>query len=264
MNIQSYQFEIVFGDVDKNMQKVNDLFEKSDLSNVDVAVLPEMWTTGYDLERIHDIAADGLNPVKGFISDLAKKHNVNIVAGSIANKDDSGCKNTAFTVDRNGELIHEYSKIHLVPMLNEPEFLIGGTSKVKTFELDGETVGMVICYDLRFPEVFRDLAMEDAKVIFVVAEWPVERTEHWITLLKARAIENQCYIVSSNVTGTQPTGATFAGKSIIVDPFGNAISEADAKSEMKIDGTLDMDYVRQVRRDVPIFSSRRKEMYKFL
>src|SRR5699024_7983774 len=121
---------------------------------------------------------------------------------------------------------------------------------------DGEKVGLVICYDLRFPEVFRDLAMEDAKAIFVVAEWPVERTEHWVTLLKARAIENQCYIVSSNVTGTQANGATFAGKSIIVDPFGDIISEADATSEMMIKGALDLAYVKKVRKDIPIFSSR--------
>ncbi|HLQ70163.1 MAG TPA: carbon-nitrogen family hydrolase [Bacillota bacterium] len=264
MNIQSFQFMIAFGDVEKNMTKVANLFRDSDLANVDVVVLPEMWTTGYDLERIYDIAANDLNPVKGFIKGLAKEYDVNIVAGSIANKNDSGVKNTAFVIDRNGKLVHEYSKIHLVPMLNEPEYLTGGTSKVKIFELDGEKVGMVICYDLRFPEVFRDLAMEDAKVIFVVAEWPVERTEHWITLLRARAIENQCYIVSSNVTGTQPTGATFAGKSIIVDPFGEIISEADAESEMKVDGILDLDYVRKVRKDIPIFSSRRKDMYKFL
>jgi len=264
LNIQSFQFAIAFGDVEKNMANVTDLFRDSDLTNVDVVVLPEMWTTGYDLERIHDIAADDLNPVKGFITGLAQEYDVNIVAGSIANKNDGAVKNTAFVIDRNGKLVYEYSKIHLVPMLNEPQYLTGGNAKVETFELDGEKVGMVICYDLRFPEVFRDLAMEDAKVIFVVAEWPVERTEHWITLLRARAIENQCYIVSSNVTGTQPTGATFAGKSISVDPFGEIISEADAESEMKIDGTLDLDYVRKVRKDIPIFSSRRKDMYKFL
>jgi len=262
--IQSFQFKIAFGDIDKNMQKVKKMFEETDLANTDVIVLPEMWTTGYDLKRIQEIAADNLEPVKGFISNLAKTYNVNIVAGSIANKKEGNIKNTAFVVNRNGECIYEYSKIHLVPMLDEPKYLTGGNSKVNIFELDRERVGLVICYDLRFPEVFRDLAMDDAQVIFVVAEWPVERTEHWVTLLKARAIENQCYIVSSNVTGSQPTGTTFAGKSTIVDPFGDILSEADISSEMKIKAELDLDKVKRVREDIPIFSSRRKEMYKFL
>lgn len=264
MKIQTFQYEVAFGNPDRNMEKVQRLMEESDLNDTDVVVLPEMWTTGFSLEKLHELAANELEPVKGFIQKLAKEYDVNIVAGSIANKKESEIKNTAFVVDRKGNFVYEYSKIHLVPMLNEPEFLSGGTSKVDTFELDGEKVGMVICYDLRFPEVFRDLAMDDAKVIFVVAEWPNARTEHWITLLKARAIENQCYIVSSNVAGTQPTGTTFAGRTMIVDPFGEVIEEADEGSEMQVASTIDLDYVRKVRKEVPIFDSRRRDMYKFL
>ncbi|MEN1967947.1 carbon-nitrogen family hydrolase [Lentibacillus sp. N15] len=264
MKVQSFQFEVIFGDVDENLKKVLSLFDKADLTDTDTVVLPEMWTTGYDLERIHEIAADHLEPVKSFIQNLAKTYDVNIIAGSIANNKGNGISNTAFVINRNGEFIHEYSKIHLVPMLNEPEFLTGGTSEVETFELDGEKVGMLICYDLRFPEVFRDLALDDAKVIFVVAEWPIERTEHWITLLKARAIENQCYIVSSNIVGTQPTGTTFAGHSMIVNPFGEVLAEADNQSETSVEATLDLEYIKKIRKDIPIFDSRRKALYKFL
>jgi len=263
MKVKSLQFEIFFGDVDKNIQKVENKFEKSDLSDVDTVVLPEMWTTGYDLERIDKIAADELEPVKSRIQTLAKRYAVNIVAGSIANKKDNEVKNTAFVINKQGEFIYEYSKMHLVPMLNEPKFLVGGNSKANVFELDGEKAGVLICYDLRFPEVFRDLALEGAKIIFVVAEWPIERMEHWVTLLKARAIENQCYMVSSNVVGTQPTGTTFAGNSIIIDPFGNAISRAGEEEE-DIDASLNIEYINKTRQDIPIFESRRKDLYKFL
>lgn len=265
MIIKSFQFEISFGNVEKNMKKVEDMFNKEDLTNVDTVVLPEMWTTGYDLERIHEISADNyLEPVKSNIKKLAKEYNINIIAGSIANKTKNGVRNTAFVISKNGDFIYDYSKMHLVPMLDEPKYLMEGTSRAETFELDGEKAGVLICYDLRFPEVFRDLSLEGAKVIFVVAEWPIERTEHWITLLKARAIENQCYIVSSNVIGTQPTGTTFAGSSMIIDPFGEIMVEADKYSETSIEASLDLEYIGKVRKEIPIFDSRRKELYKFL
>jgi len=264
MRVKSLQFEVIFGNVDENVKKVEGLFEKEDLSNIDTVVLPEMWTTGYDLERISEIAADNLFPVKNNMQKLAVKYNVNIIAGSIANKVEGNVENTAFVINREGNLVYEYSKMHLVPMLNEPKYLSGGNDEVNLFDLDNEKAGVVICYDLRFPEIFRDLSLEGVKVIFVVAEWPIEREEHWTTLLKARAIENQCYIVSSNVVGTQPTGTTFAGNSMIIDPFGEVLNKSDSKSEESIEATLDLEYINKVRKDIPIFESRRKELYKFL
>lgn len=264
MNIKLFQFNVAFGDVDKNMGKVSQLFEEENLENIDTVVFPEMWTTGYDLENIETHAMNKLEPVKGFIKKLAKKFDVNIIAGSVANNRGDGILNTAFVVNKKGEFIHEYSKIHLVPMLNEPEFLISGDNSADTFELDGEKMGVVICYDLRFPELFRDLSLSDAKVIFVVAEWPMERTEHWLTLLKARAIENQCYIVGANNIGTQPTGVTFAGNSIIINPFGEILEQADSENEEVISAALDLEYIKKIRKEIPIFESRKKEFYKFL
>src|SRR5699024_8672156 len=120
MNIQSFQFDIAFGDVKENMKKVENMFERTDLSPTDTVVLPETWTTGFALERIEEVAADNLEPVKSFIQKLAKDYNINIVAGSIANRREKGkgVSNTAFVVNRNGEFVYEYSKMHLVPMLN--------------------------------------------------------------------------------------------------------------------------------------------------
>ena len=124
MKIKIFQFQIIDSNVEANLNKVNSLFTETDLSNTDIVVLPEMWTSGYDLENIDDYAAENLEPVKSLMAKLAQDNNVTIVAGSIPNKyGDSGVYNTAFTVDNNGKLIHEYSKMHLVPMLNEPEYL---------------------------------------------------------------------------------------------------------------------------------------------
>lgn len=260
-----FQFEVTEGDYEKNLSKVKSLFQNHKLEEDSIVVLPEMWTSGYDLQNIEELAFHNLSGVKEEMARLAVEYKVNIVAGSVPNiKDGNDVLNTAFVVDKNGELTYEYSKIHLVPMLNEPEYLTGGGASAETFELLGNKAGMVICYDLRFPELFRDLALEGAKVIFVVAEWPIERTEHWLTLLKARAIENQCYIVGSNTFGSQPNGATFAGNSIIINPFGEVLGQGSAATEEVVETDIDLDYIAQVREDIPIFKSRRKDMYKFL
>lgn len=263
MRTHIIQFEIKDGDVQYNLNKVIEKINEIELKSDDVVVLPEMWTTGYRLEEIDDLASDGLEPVLSEMKVLAQHYQINIVAGSIANKVDGKVYNTAFVINTSGELIHQYSKMHLVPMLNEPKFLAAGEEKVSTFELNGEKAGLVICYDLRFPELFRDLALMDAKIIFVVAEWPIERTEHWRTLLRARAIESQCYIVGSNVVGTQTNGTTFAGHSVIIDAFGNILAEGDNVSESIISESIDVSTIAQIREDIPIFKSRRKELYYF-
>src|SRR5699024_2571675 len=132
----------------------------------------------------------------------------------------------------------------------------------EVFEISREECGLVICYDLRFPELFRDLSLSGAKIIFVVAEWPIERTEHRVTLLKARAIENQCYIVASKTVGRQNHGAEFAGRSMIINPIGEILAEADRDKEEVVTAELELHYIDQVRADIPIFKSRRKELYK--
>lgn len=260
-----FQFEVTEGNYEQNLDKVKSLFRENELEEDSIVVLPEMWTSGYDLPNIEELAFHDLNGVKEEIERLAVENKVNIVAGSVPNiKKGNDVLNTSFVIDKNGELVYEYSKIHLVPMLKEPEYLKGGDTSVETFDLLGNKAGLVICYDLRFPELFRDLALDEAKVIFVVAEWPAERTEHWLTLLKARAIENQCYIVGSNTFGKQPNGTTFAGNSIIINPFGEVLAQGSADNEELVEADINLDYIARVREDIPIFKSRRRDMYKFL
>lgn len=265
INIKALQYQVVFGDVEENITRVREQFERAELKETDVVVLPEMWTSGYDLENIQKHACQDLNPAKSVISELAQEYDVNIVAGSVANiKDDSDeVYNTAFVLDRSGKLVYEYSKMHLVPMLNEPEYLTGGKDKVETFTLDGNTCGLVICYDLRFPELFRDLALKGATSIFTVAEWPMARKAHWEVLIKARAIENQCYLIASNTYG-EIGDQEFAGRSMIIDPFGKVVDEAADHGDAAVTGQLDGNEVARIRKAVPIFDSRKREMYHFL
>ena len=265
MRIKAFHFDVKDGKVQENIKKVKNMFDSENLSETDAVVLPEMWTSGYDLPNIEEYAERNLESIFSIMSELAKQNDVYIIAGSVPNiKEGPGVYNTGFVVDSKGQLVHEYSKMHLVPMLNEPEYLEAGNESAKPFTLNGENVGLVICYDLRFPELFRDLAMAGAKVIFVVAEWPIERTDHWLTLLKARAIESQCYVVASNIVGTQSNQTTFAGHSIIINPFGEVLSEAPSDEEAVISADLDLEYIEKIRKEIPIFDSRRKDLYKNL
>lgn len=261
MKVAVYQMELVPGSPQDNREKVRRWVE-SEVKNdkPDLILLPEMWTTSYVLEELQTIADEALEPTKTFLSDLAKEHNINIIGGSIANKVNDELYNTSLVFDRTGNLIYKYSKMHLVPMLNEPGFLTGGKEKVQTFEMDGIRMGVIICYDLRFPELARKLALDGAQVLFIPAEWPKPRTNHWVSLQLARAIENQMYVVSSNNVGTL-NGVEYTGASLIVDPWGDVLAKGSEDKEETLRGTIHPERVTEVRKSVPIFESRVPELY---
>ncbi|WP_106496502.1 carbon-nitrogen family hydrolase [Lentibacillus sp. Marseille-P4043] len=261
MKYAIYQMEVVAGNPEANRQQVEEWVKRVvKQEQPDTILLPEMWNTGYALSELANIADQDGEPTRSFLRELAKTYNINIVGGSIGNKKDDKFYNTSLVFDRNGELVYHYDKIHLVPMLNEHQYLTGGQKKVHTFELDHVKMGLIICYDLRFPELARQLALEDAQVLHIVAEWPIARKDHWKNLQLARAIENQFFVISSNTVGTY-NGTEYAGESMVIDPWGTPIATGSVRNTETITATLDLSIVPKVRKDVPIFSSRVPEMY---
>lgn len=258
MNIACVQMDIAFGEPEKNKQTVVRYMEQI-ARNVDVVVLPELWTTGYDLARLGDIADENGEDAKTFLSSLARAYNVHIVGGSVAKKTERQITNTMYIVDRNGDVVCEYSKLHLFKLMDEHKHLQAGET-TGIFSLDGVTGAGVICYDIRFPEWIRAHVLHGAEVLFVVAEWPLVRLHHWRTLLMARAIENQCYVVACNRAGKDPNNE-FAGHSMIIDPWGNILAEGN-EQETVIKATIDINEVQHVRARIPIFSDRRPDVYK--
>ncbi|MFD2211420.1 carbon-nitrogen family hydrolase [Virgibacillus halophilus] len=262
MKYSIYQMDIYPGKPEKNRQKVKQWAEREvEKNNPDTVVLPEMWTTAYTLDDLAECADCNGEPTKSFLSDLAAKLNVNIIGGSVANKVVEDYYNSSFVFNRTGKLVYEYDKVHLVPMLNEPKYLTGGQRVPEVFELEGVKMGLIICYDLRFPEVIRTLALEGAQVLHIVAEWPDARTKHWVNLQIARAIENQMYIVSSNRIGMYD-GTRFCGNSMVIDPWGDVLKQGSEEMEETLTIQLDLEKVKQVRNDVPIFKSRVPHLYK--
>ncbi|WP_050181975.1 carbon-nitrogen family hydrolase [Domibacillus robiginosus] len=258
MKIACLQMDIVFGDPEANYRRAADFLTEASEAGCELAVLPELWTTGYDLTRLDEIADRGAERAKQFLTEAAQKYGMHIVGGSVANDTGSGVKNTMIIVDKDGRLVHEYSKLHLFRLMQEEKYLIDGDGD-GLFELAGETMAGFICYDIRFPEWFRKQVVNGARVLFVPAEWPLARLDHWRTLLMARAIENQAYVVACNRAGSDPANQ-FAGHSIIIGPWGEVIAEAGEAEEMLV-GEVDFDAIDEIRSRIPVFEDRRTSFY---
>ncbi|MET3683030.1 putative amidohydrolase [Alkalibacillus flavidus] len=255
------QIDIVPGDPEANRKRVAEYVHNvMQQDGPDVIVLPEMWTTAYTLPELKTIADMNSEPTKGFLIDLAKTYHVNIIGGSIATIKEEQVYNTALTINREGNVLDEYDKIHLVPMLDEPDYLTGGGKLPRVVNLDGVNVATIICYDLRFPEITRQLALNGADVLCVVAEWPDARSNHWQQLQIARAIENQYYVLSANRVG-QYNNIEFAGRSMAIDPLGDILLEGDASKESILRATTNMSVVKQIRQQIPVFESRAPDVY---
>ncbi|MFB4163256.1 carbon-nitrogen family hydrolase [Alteribacillus sp. JSM 102045] len=263
MIVSSLQMDIIPGDPAANREKVKKLVQvEMETNHPDLIVLPEMWTTAYTLPELKDIADHENSETIPFLQNLASQHNVHLVGGSIAYQIEEDMFNRALIINNKGELVYHYDKLHLVPMLDEPSYLTGGRNKAQIFELDGLKLGIIICYDLRFPELIRALALEGAQAVFITAEWPEARTEHWKYLQLARAIENQVYIISCNRVGTY-NNVEFAGKSMTIDPWGNVLAEGSQNQEETVRADIHPEQVQEVRKKVPVFDSRVPEYYTY-
>ncbi|MFI2855679.1 carbon-nitrogen family hydrolase [Paenibacillus sp. JSM ZJ436] len=262
VNIALIQADIQIGEPTANFQHIKKLMETalSEGQKPDILVLPEMWNTGYALERIHELADPDGRQARELLSSFAKRHQVHIVGGSVAEKKNGQIYNTMYVYDAAGEQKAMYSKIHLFRLMDEEKHLSAGDQAV-VFDLQpGFTAGASICYDVRFPELSRTLALKGAQVLFVPAEWPNPRLHHWRTLLTARAIENQMYVVACNRVGTSGD-TSFFGHSMIIDPWGDIVVEG-SEEEGILRGALNPALTDEVRTRIPVFEDRRPGLYK--
>ncbi|MBM7643038.1 carbon-nitrogen family hydrolase [Streptococcus loxodontisalivarius] len=260
MKVALVQMDVVHGRPEINKRTVLRFLEEAVLEKPDVIVLPEMWNTGYDLEHLADLADENGRDSLDFLSSFAKKHAVNLLAGSIANKKSDGYYNTSFAIDREGNLLSSYDKVHLFGLMSEADYLQAGQSE-SHFSFDGRACSAAICYDIRFPEWIRTLMSRGSQLLFVVAQWPEARQEQWEILLRARAVENQAYLVAVNRVGQSPDNV-FSGHSMVVDPLGRLVLQAPDHQEGVFYCNLDFELVSQVRGQIPVFDDRRPELYR--
>ena len=257
MKIACIQLNVRFGKVDENYERVESFLREAASKGAEIAVLPEMWNTSYALEKLPELADENGERAKAFLSNLAKELSLHIVGGSVATKQGDKFYNTMYTFNREGELVGEYNKAHLFRLMDEDKYLSAG-STMNNFSLGDIDAAGVICYDIRFPEWLRGHALAGAKVLFVPAQWPTARVDHWKTLLQARAIENQCYVIAVNRTSNKIEN--FNGQSMVIEPWGEIVWTGDADEEMAI-VEVDFQTVDEVRGRIPVYADRRPELY---
>lgn len=260
MKISCIQMDMLFARPDENFAKAKALIGRAVREcNPDTVVLPETWNTGFfpkkNLESLCD--RDGRR-VREEIGGLAKAYKINIVAGSVANLKNGKVFNTAYVFDREGKTVAEYDKTHLFTPMGEHEFFEKG-SRVCRFELDGRKCGLLICYDIRFPELTRTMTVHGVDFLFVVSQWPTARVAHLEALVKARAIENQTFAVCCNSCG-KAGDTVFAGYSSIADPWGEFIASA-GNEETIITADCDESILSKIRSSINVFADRREDIY---
>ncbi|MEA4870013.1 MAG: carbon-nitrogen family hydrolase [Christensenella sp.] len=259
MIISCVQMNVAAGRPEQNFTRAEALVRKAARRKPDVIVLPETWNTGFAPRTINPAQADeGGARTKALFSALARELNVNIVAGSVVTRRSGRLYNTALVFSRTGECVAEYDKTHLFTPAGEGETFAAG-DHLAWFTLDGAPCAIILCYEIRFPELVRSLALERMDILFVAAQWPKIRSRQLACLLRARAIENQCYAVLCNGCGVAD-GVRFGGGSVIADPLGESLAAAGG-SERILRAALEIAALEPLRTALPVFSDRRLELY---
>ena len=255
INTAAIQFNVKQGDVEANLTYVREALKRVAEQGANLAVLPEMWSSGFAYKNLNELAGRTAGIVKELL-ELSRELGL-VIVGSMPEPHGSKVFNTVYVFD-NGSLAGTYRKLHLFSLLGEDKAFDSGDAWLLAETSIGR-IGVIICYDLRFPELSRRLALEGAEVICVPAQWPKPRQEHWRTLLRARAIENQLYVVSCNACG--PIGKLeFFGMSMIINPKGEVLAES-GEAEGEIYAQLDMQAMTDWRAQIPCFNDRRPELY---
>jgi len=249
------QFNVKQGDVDANLAYVREALHRVAGQGAQLVVLPEMWSSGFSYKNLNVLALRTAAIVEELLA-LSLELKL-VIVGSMPEPNGDKVFNTVHVID-NGKLAGIYRKMHLFSLLGEDKAFSGGDQWLLAETTLGK-IGVIICYDLRFPELSRRLALEGAVVICVPAQWPRPRQEHWRTLLRARAIENQLYVISCNACGIVGK-LDFFGMSMIIDPKGELIAEA-GDEEREILGHLDLQALHDWRTQIPCFGDRRPELY---
>ncbi|WP_135805549.1 carbon-nitrogen family hydrolase [Halorussus marinus] len=267
MRLALAQLDIESGAVERNRRRALDAVGAAADRGADLVALPEIFNVGYFAFDAYARAAEPLDgPTLSAIADAAADRDVAVLAGSIVEDlaetegvqtpADEGLANTSVLFDRDGIRRAVYRKHHLFGYESaEAELLVPGES-LGVASLDGATVGMTTCYDLRFPELYRELAERGADLIVVPSAWPYPRVEHWKLLPRARAVENQLFVAAVNGSGSDDD-ATLLGRSTVFDPWGTALASTGDEPDLVVTD-VDLDRVGRVREEFPAWHDRRR------
>ncbi len=251
MKAAALQLDIAWEDRSANYEIIHGYAQRARDAGVELLILPEMFATGFSLNTAYT-AETGEGETASFIRSLAQTYKMTVVGGYVKSQPNGLPHNVALVCDEEGKDLACYSKIHVFSYSGEDKVHGKGTESV-CFEIAGMRAACFVCYDLRFPEIFRQV-VDNVHLIIVIASWPAQRQTHWDILLKARAVENQCYIIGVNRVG-QGGGLDYVGGSVIIDPLGEVISDGGDK-EILIHADVNPSFVNEIRTSFPFLKDR--------
>ncbi len=264
MKIAIAQIDVIQGDFNANLEKVENIAKRAKNENADIVVFPEMFLCGFNYKKnLEYLKENGLRAEER-LREIAKENAI-CLCGTLPHleDDDKSPSNRFLFVDSNGEILSKYDKIHLFSVFGEDKYVKRGDEIVVAQTQFGK-IGFAICYDIRFPDIFVRMAKRGAKVIIISAAFPHPRSEHWKILARARAIENQCFVVAVNRGGVEKFGQNeikYFGMSAVIDPWGSIVLECPQDEESLNFATINLDEVDNIRSQIPAFADRREDLY---
>ena len=256
------QLDIALGKPEENLSKLEEeLTLVKEEYDIDLACVPELFLTGYDLKNLHTHTAQ-LPILRKKIAEIGKKFDVNLIMG-LPVEENGKLYNEAWFIDNKGNFRGRYQKLHLFRPFSEHQYFTPGLpTYLKPVAFNNMwNLGLQICYDVRFPEAARTLVLQGANLLIYISEFPYPRIDIWRKLLFARAIENQCYVIGCNRVGKDQENAYF-GKSLIINPLGEALSEGPENEEAWLVRELSITTITKVRKTIRALDERRPEAYK--
>lgn len=265
--ILNIQFKPVLENKTLNLKRVEKFIEENSDKNLDLVVMPEFFSTGIHHESfINSPENESGAETIAYLSELAQKYRINIVCGTVIEKSGENLYNTSFVLNRNGEIVAKYRKIHLYNYMGgkEGEIITSGNQFV-TVDLDFAKIGLAICFDIRYPQQFKKLAQEGVQIIVLPTAWIIpneiyENTDSkqfaadmWVSLQRTRAFDNLVYFVSSNQVGMVNSNMSALGNSMIISPTTEVLANAkDEECALFVD--IDLDIVKYYKSVYPIAS----------
>jgi predicted amidohydrolase len=254
MDISLVQIDISWQNKEQNFSMVDSLLSTSETPAGSLIILPEMFATGFSMDVALN-AEDSDGTTMHFLGRTAKKYNSYVIAGLTEKSDTDMGLNVCYLIDPDGNPAGRYVKNYPFSLGEEDKFFLAG-DKSAVWNIPDAGVSPAICYDLRFPELFREAADSGAEVFVVIANWPSKRIDHWKNLLIARAVENQCWVIGVNRTGSDPFHH-YNGRSMIVDPHGRVCADmGDQHGQMNF--KIDIEVCREWRLKFPALKDRKK------
>ena len=250
------QLDVKFADVELNLAAAIDGIDRLAGLGVEIILLPELWSSGFDNQKMITHAKQTPKIIES-LREKAEAHNI-IIAGSLPELSGGKIYNTLYLINKKGDIAAAYRKIHLFTLTGENKYFAAG-NKVVVAKTSIGPVGLMTCYDLRFPELCRSLALQGALIVLVSAEWPLARIDHWNILLKARAVENQIFIMAANMCGQDPD-LVYGGCSQIVSPQGKILAKAENKEGL-LSAEMEMNELTEFRKRIPCLKERAPYAY---